>query len=45
MPHHVIEEPEMESVNLTPSVTSRILPSPLPEKTWDPRFEIPAADR
>ncbi|XP_043276997.1 E3 ubiquitin-protein ligase AMFR-like [Venturia canescens] len=44
VPHHVIEEPEMESVNLTPSVTSRILPNPLAEKTWDPSFEIPAAD-
>lgn len=44
LPHHVIEEPETESLNLTQSITSRILPSPMAQKTWDPRFDIPVAD-
>lgn len=44
LPHHVIEEPELESVAQAQRTASHILPNPLAQNSWDPRFDIPAAD-
>ncbi|XP_024939992.1 E3 ubiquitin-protein ligase AMFR isoform X2 [Cephus cinctus] len=41
LPHHMMEEPETEPVAQTQTT---VLPGSFAQNSWDPRFDIPAAD-
>lgn len=45
IPHHVIEEPQAESVPQTQTSMTNIMPSSSIQNSSDPRFDIPFADR
>ncbi|KAG7202775.1 hypothetical protein KM043_009943 [Ampulex compressa] len=44
LPHHLIEEPQAESVPQVQTNTADISPSPSTQNSLDPRFDIPISD-
>ncbi len=45
IPHHLIEEPQEESVPQMQTIVTNITPSSSIQNSSDPRFDIPFADR
>lgn len=45
IPHHLIEEPQAESVPQMQTSMTNIMPSSSVQNSMDPRFDIPVADR
>lgn len=45
IPHHLIEEPQEESVPQMQTTMTNIMPSSSIQNPLDPRFDIPFADR
>lgn len=45
IPHHLIEEPQEESVPQMETIVTNIMPNSSIQNSSDPRFDIPIADR
>lgn len=45
VPHHLIEEPQTESIQQTQTTVANIAPSSSVQNSSDPRLDIPFADR